>query len=245
MSLKVQHGGDPRRDGYVLRVVLQKQNGGVRGCSGLDGIKRTLEGRIYRLPDLGHGIGNTLEGIGLHTVFFRMAAGGDHLRQALPAHFIQPGGAFLFSGHGLRRSDGDGGAAIITVKGRFDINIIAKFIGPVVLDDTAGDRKVAAEVSIVRISAAPVAFVHIYAAAIVSALVACDLTAADRHIRGIDAAHISADHAAGDFRDAAVNAPTAIVPDLTAADRYSGLIKIVSLHYDAVGKNTAALIIAQ
>ena len=244
VSLKVQHGGDPRRDGYVLRVVLQKQNGGVRGCSGLDGIKRTLEGRIYRLPDLGHGIGNTLEGIGLHTVFFRMAAGGNGLFQILMVNFIVPDSARFFPGHTLRRRNGGSSRAIIIIQWLRNIDVVALLVGPVVLDDTAGDGEMAVKIVHRILITAFDSTGHPHTAAIVNAIVACDLTAADGNIRSINAAHIAGNHTAGDFHDAALDADTAVIPDFAAADNHGSFPLIGPIEAGAVIIDAAAAVAA-
>ena len=249
MSLKVQHGGDPRRDGYCFRIVLQKQDSGVSFCSVslLDGIEGRLKGGVYSVPNLRHGIGNTLEGIGVKGIavlHIGMAAGGDGLFQILMVNFIVPDSACCFPGHILRRRNGGRNTAVVLVKRRMDKNIVALLVGPVVLDDTAGDGEMAVKIVHRILITAFDSTGHPHTAAIVNAIVACDLTAADGNIRSINAAQIPGDLTAGDFHDAALDADTAIIPDFAAADNHGSFLLIGPIEAGAVIIDAAAAVAA-
>ena len=249
MSPQIQRGGNARRDGYGFRIVLQKQDSGVSFCSVslLDGIEGRLKGGVYSVPDLRHGIGNTLEGIGVKGIavlHIGMAAGGDGLFQISMVNFIVPDSACCFPGHILRRRNGGRNTAVVLVKRRMDKNIVALLVGPVVLDDTAGDGEMAVKIVRRILITAFDSTGHPHTAAIVNAIVVCDFTAADRHIRGIDASHISGDHAAGDFHDTALDADTAIIPDFAAADNHGSFLLIGPIEAGAVIIDAAAAVAA-
>ena len=242
VPLKVQHGGHARRDGDILRIVPQKQNGGIRGCSGLDGIKGRLKGCVYSVPDLRHGICRAPEGIGLHAGFFRMAA-GKSLRQSLAGYLILPGRTVDLPSHVHRRSDADGSFRI-RIKGRLrNIQVVALLVGPVVPDHAAGDGKAAVIINDVRRGSVFQSAAHIHTAAVIHAAVAGDRTAADGGIRRVDTAHISGNHTAGNYRDAAVNAPTAVVRNLAAADGHSARFRIVPIQAAAIVINATGGIV--